>query len=159
MWATGETTWSDAIGAKLGELGWNLAVVEIGTGGSLDALFGDAPWLRFDETISPDAPAAVAHGRPSDHGAPDDGDQAPDDLVQYARRARELGGAEIGLAVRTRPRTGDTAVSMAISTPDGEHRARRLVFLTGPMGRSRAALTAAAFLFEVLRDLGSHEAS
>jgi len=60
----------------------------------------------------------------------------------------------VGLAVRIRPRTGDTAVSMAISTPDGDHRARRLVFLTGPMGRSRAALTAAAFLFEVLRELG-----
>jgi nicotinamide-nucleotide amidase len=154
VWATGETTWSDAIGARLGELGWTLAIVEIGTGGSLDALFGDAPWLRFDETISPDAPAAVAHGGPSDHGAPDDGDEVPDDLVRYARRARELGGAEVGLAVRTRPRTGDTAVAMAISTPDGDHRARRLVFLTGPMGRSRAALTAAAFLFEVLRELG-----
>jgi nicotinamide-nucleotide amidase len=153
VWATGETTWSDAIGARLGELAWTLAVVEIGTGGSLDALFGDAPWLRFDETISPDAPAAVAHARPSDHEAPDDGDEVADDLVRYARRARELGGAEVGLAVRTRPRTGDTAVSMAISTPDGDHRARRLVFLTGPMGRSRAALTAAAFLYEVLREL------
>jgi hypothetical protein len=159
VWATGETTWSDAIGARLGELGWTLAIVEIGTGGSLDALFGDASWLRFDETISPDAPAAEAHTRPSNHdqGAPDDGDEVPDDLVRYALRARELGGAEVGLAVRTRPRTGDTAVSMAISTPDGDHRARRLVFLTGPMGRSRAALTAAAFLFEVLRELGSRD--
>ena len=53
VWATGETTWSQAIGARLDELGWTLAVVEIGTGGSLDALFGDAPWLRFDESIAP----------------------------------------------------------------------------------------------------------
>jgi nicotinamide-nucleotide amidase len=158
VWATGETTWSDAIGARLGELGWTLAVVEIGTGGSLDTLFGDAPWLRFGETISPDAPAAAAHGGTTEHGASDD-DEVPDDLVFFARRARELGGAEIGLAVRARPRTGDTAVSMAISTPDGDHRARRLVFLTGPMGRSRAALTAAAFLFEVLRELGPRDAS
>ena len=29
----------------------------------------------------------------------------------------ELGGAEVGVAVRTRPRTGDTAVSIAVSTP------------------------------------------
>ena len=68
-----------------------------------------------------------------------------------APRARELGGAEVGLAVRARPRTGDTAVSIAISTPRGDRRVRRLVFLTGPMGRSRAALTAAAILLETLR--------
>jgi hypothetical protein len=48
---------------------------------------------------------------------------------------------------------------MAISTPDGEHRARRLVFLTGAMGRSRAALTAAAFLLETLRDSGPSDGS
>ena len=147
VWATGETTWSEAIGARLDALGWTLSVVEIGTGGSVDALLGDPPWLRFDEAISPDAPAAMAHGAPAD-----DGEEVPDDLVRFARRARELGGSEVGLAVRIRPRTGDTAVSMAISTPDGEHRARRLVFLTGPMGRSRAALTAAAFLFETIPD-------
>ena len=51
VWATGETTWSQALGARLGELGWTLAVVEIGTGGSLNVLLGDEPWLRFDESI------------------------------------------------------------------------------------------------------------
>ena len=53
---------------------------------------------------------------------PDD-DAVPDDLVRFARRARELGGSEVGLAVRARPRTGDTAVSIAISTPDRERAA------------------------------------
>ena len=77
----------------------------------------------------------------------------PDDLERFARRARELGGAEVGLAVRARPRTGDTAVSIAISTPTGERRVRRIVFLTGPMGRSRAALAAAAVLLETLREV------
>jgi hypothetical protein len=43
-------------------------------------------------------------------------------------------------------------VSIAIVTPLGERRVRRLVFLTGPMGRSRAALAAAAVLLETLRD-------
>jgi nicotinamide-nucleotide amidase len=148
VWATGETTWSAAVGARLGELGWTLAVVEIGTGGSLMALFGDAPWVRFDESISPDAPAATAHGHEEE---PDD--DVPDDLVRFAHRARELGGAEVGLAVRARPRTGDTAVSIAISTPTGERRVRRVVFLTGPMGRSRAALAAGAVLLETLRDV------
>ena len=42
VWATGETTWSDAIGARLVELGWTLSIVEIGTGGSLGVLFGDS---------------------------------------------------------------------------------------------------------------------
>ena len=49
VWATGETTWSDAIGARLDELGWTLSIVEIGTGGSLGVLFGDLAGLRFDE--------------------------------------------------------------------------------------------------------------
>ena len=158
VWALGDTTWSQAVGARLGELGWTMAVVEIGTGGSLNALFGDAPWIRFDESIAPDAPAASAHdhaptGTTDDEAEDEEGDR-PDDLEAYAVRARELGGAEVGLAVRARPRTGDTAVSIAISTPHGTHRVRRLVFLTGPMGRSRAALTSAATVLDVLREDG-----
>jgi len=147
VWATGETTWSQALGGRLGALGWTLAVVEIGTGGSVHALFGDASWVRFTESISADAPAAAAHG-PVPEGSGDD--EPSDDLVRFAQRARELGGAEVGLAVRARPRTGDTAVSVAIVTPGGERRDRRIVFLTGPMGRSRAALAAAAVLLETL---------
>ena len=111
----GETTWSQAIGTRLDELGWTLAIVEIGTGGSLNALFGDAPWVRFDESIAPDAPAATAHGRVDEETTTPT--PALDDLAHYATRARELGGAEVGLAVRARPRAGDTAVSIAISTP------------------------------------------
>ena len=37
VWATGETTWSQAIGARLAELGWTLAAVEIGTAGAMGA--------------------------------------------------------------------------------------------------------------------------
>ena len=147
VWATGETTWSEAVGERLGELGWTLAVVEIGTGGSVGALFGDAAWIRFDEALSGDAPAASAHGDDDDN----DEEAAGSGLPAFARRARELGGSEVGLAVRTRPRTGDTAVSIAVVTPTGERRVSRVVFLTGPMGRSRAALAAAAVLLEVLR--------
>ncbi len=137
VWATGETSWSEAIGARLGELDWTLAAVEIGTGGSLAALLGDREWLRFAEILSPGAPAAQA-------GA--------DDLIDFARRARQLGDADVGVAVRARPRTGDTAVSIAVSTRSGESTVRRLVFLTGPLGRSRSALAAAAWLLETLRD-------
>lgn len=158
VWATGETTWSEAVGARLDELGWTLAVVEIGTGGSVSTLFGDAPWVRFDEAIAPDAPAADAHASESHQTAPhgtEDDDDATDDLPRFARRARELGGAEVGLAVRARPRSVDTAVSIAISTPAGERRLRRSAFQTGSHGRSRAALAAAAVLLEVLRQVGS----
>ena len=153
VWARGETTWSDAIGARLVELGWTLAVVEIGTGGSVAALFGDAAWLRFDESIAAEAPAATAHG--SDHGPAPDAPEATDeaatnDLGRYAHRARELGGADVGLAVRTRSRGGDMAVSIAVVSPSAERHVRRVVFLAGGMGRSRAALAAAAVLLEAL---------
>ena len=156
VWATGATTWSEAIGERLRALGWNLAGVEIGTGGSLNTLFGDANWVRFVESISAEAPAASAHGA-ADDLEESDGDDVPDDLARFALRARELGGAEVGLAIRIRPRIGDTAVSVAISTPYGERRARRVVFLTGSMARSRAALAAAAVLLETLREERSTE--
>jgi nicotinamide-nucleotide amidase len=148
VWATGETTWGQAVGDRLGELGWTLAVIEVGTGGGVGALFGDAAWVRFDEAIAAGAPAASVHGH--DDGEGDE--EASAGLLAYARRARELGGCEVGLAVRARPRTGDTAVSIAVVTPSGERRVSRVVFLTGSMGRSRAALAAAAVLLEVLRD-------
>lgn len=154
VWATGETTWSQAIGLRLEDLGWTLSVVEIGTGGSVNALFGDVPWVRFDESISPDAPVAAAHAPAhAPAGESDESDEdAGGDLVLFARRARELGASEVGLAVRARPRTGDTALSIALSTPAGDRRVKRMVFLTGPQGRSRAALAAAAVLLDVLRE-------
>jgi hypothetical protein len=163
VWATGETTWADAIGARLGELGWTLAVVEIGTGGSVAMVLGDADWLRFDETMAANAPAATAHLDPTPPAAdevsagaaptpaPGEPDPVPPGLIAYARRARELGGADVGIAVRARPRSGDTAVAVSIVTPHGERSVSRLVFLTGPQGRSRAALSAASVLFETLR--------
>lgn len=153
VWATGETTWRDAIGARLGELGWTLAAVEIGTGGSLAALLGDTPWFRFDEIISAEAPAAHAHESDTatmDERTSDPAAEPARDLLHFARRARELGGADVGVAVRARPRTGDTAVSIAVSTPSGERQVRRVVFLTGPLGRSRSALAVAAFVLETL---------
>ncbi len=148
VWATGETTWSEAIGHRLTELGWTMAAVEIGTGGSLSALLGDGDWLRFDEILGEDAPASRRHVRESRH----DGDPEPaGDLVRFAREARELGDAAVGVAVRTRFRSGDTAVSIAVSTPASERQVSRIVFLTGSLGRSRAALAAAAFILEELR--------
>ncbi len=54
--------------------------------------------------------------------------------------------------MRAAPRQGDTAVSVAVVTPTRTVRQRRLVFLGGANGRSRAALSAASILLEALRD-------
>jgi competence/damage-inducible protein CinA-like protein len=141
VWATGETTWSQAIGARLEASGWDLAMIEIGTGGSLAALLGDVPWRRLveirDEVVQ-DGPAETA-------------DDDIDRLAALAEQMRMRGGTAVGLAIRARPRAHDTSVAVAVITPRGSRQARRTVFLTGPMGRYRAALAATAFLLETLR--------
>ena len=131
VWANGDTTWSEAIGGLLEARGWSVALVEIGTGGSLSSLVGDVPWLRHREIV-----------------ALDDGGG---DLGDRARLVRERSGADVGLVARAVPRRGDTAVSIAIATPTGEHRERRLAFLDGAPGRLRAALVVAAVLHGALR--------
>jgi nicotinamide-nucleotide amidase len=155
VWSIGETSWSGAIGSRLEELGWTLSVVEIGSAGQFATLLGDAPWLRFSEALAADAPGALAHGDDPDPEADaiaGTGDApGPDVLEHYAVRARELGGTDVGLAMRARPRRGDTAVSVVVDMPTGVHRQRRLVFLDGAGGRSRSALTAAAILLEALK--------
>jgi nicotinamide-nucleotide amidase len=136
IWATGTTTWAEAIGARLAELGWRLGVVEVGTGGQVGALFGDVDWLARVESQGRVAGTA--------------GDAA--DVLELAERARVDAGAQVGVAVRTRERGGDTAVTVGVVTPLGSHRERRMAFLGGHNGRTRAALVAASVLFVVLRD-------
>jgi len=135
IWATGDQTWSGAIGARLTERGWRLALVELGTRGQMTTLLGDVDWL------------AVAETRPDDHAGEDDAT-----LTDLARKIRERAGVEIGLAVCARERDGDTAVSVAVVTPDSDHRETRRAFLGGSHGRTRAALIAASVLFVGLRD-------
>jgi nicotinamide-nucleotide amidase len=132
VWARGETSWSAAIGERLEALGWHLATVELGTGGSLAALLGDAVWLRRTESLAVDAT----------DGGPD--------LQRLAEQARDAAGCEVGVAVRARPRGEDTGVSIVVASPRGSHHERRLAFLGGALGRSRAALTAAAVLLAEL---------
>jgi nicotinamide-nucleotide amidase len=151
VWAEGDTTWSAAIGERLGQLAWRLAVVEIGTGGQLAALLGDVDWL------------ALVEGRPqigSDAGAGDDGSTRDSGggggngggLLERARRVRSTADVQVGLAVRARPRGSELAVSVAIVTPNGEHRNTRTTYTGGSVGRSQAALLAAAALSTALRD-------
>jgi nicotinamide-nucleotide amidase len=132
IWAEGATTWADAIGSRLTELGWRIAVEEIGTGGQVTALFGDVPWL------------SLAEARPG-------GGTSDDDLTDRAGRVRANGDADVGVAVRARPRGGELAVSVAVVTPDTAQRQTRATYGGGAMGRSQAALIAAATLFDALR--------
>lgn len=150
VWATGATTWSEAIGARLAELGWRLAMTEIGTRGQVAALFGDVDWLVLDEIVADDPDPTAADDDAPD---PDDADRLarPGPLLASAREVRARAGTPIGLAVRARERGPDTTVSVAVVMPAGEHAERRIAFLGGSLGRSRAALAAAAILLTALR--------
>jgi len=133
VWAHGSTSWGQAIAAALDRRGWRLAVVEVGTRGSVTALLAEAlaERLPFAETsaTTPDA----HHGH----------DAGPEHL---GARVRAVAGADVGLAVEVHARGDDTAVSVAVVDPAGTHRERRLAFLGGDQGRTRAALNAAAIL-------------
>jgi nicotinamide-nucleotide amidase len=134
IWAEGDTTWSEALGRRFAEHGWRLSVEEIGTAGTVAALLGDVDWLVRSEV------------RPASERL----DDAGDGLLDRARHAREAAGVEVGLAVRVRPRGTELAVSIAIVTPAGERRQTRTTYTGGSMGRSQAALLAAATLSAAL---------
>jgi nicotinamide-nucleotide amidase len=156
IWAEGETTWSQAIGAALDEHGWTCSIVEVGTGGSLTALLGDVTWLRLAETLAVDAPAAAHHPDTEGPaaGGPDPSLPSPgstDGLEALARNGRDVGGSDVGVGVRVRARGDDTAVTVVVVLPDRTHRERRLAFLGGAPGRLRAALVAAHVLLDQLR--------
>ncbi|MHB8459911.1 MAG: competence/damage-inducible protein A [Candidatus Limnocylindrales bacterium] len=135
IWATGADTWGEAVGEALTARGWTLATWECGTGGSLVGLLGDVPGLVTATVVGP---GSAATG---------------DDPRRAAERLRAECGATIVLAVRAAERGADTVVSVAVATGRGIHRERRVAFLGGPLGRSRAALTAVAILHERLREV------
>ena len=138
VWAEGDTTWPDAVGAALADRGQALGVVELGTGGSLASLLGDRAWLTFTESLGAGTATARAHGSPAA-------------LEHLARRAAELGDAALGIGVRARSRGADTAASIVVTGPGWSHRERRMVFLDGANGRTRVALAAVHVLLTAVR--------
>ena len=142
VWATGATTWAEAITEALAARGWTLSTVEIGTGGTVATLLGGLTAVTRTESR-----AAAPVGSPTD-------EDPRDEVAALADAARSAGAADVGMAVRIAPRGDDTAVSVAVVTPAGVHRERRLAFLGGSLGASRAALAAASVLLAVLRDRG-----
>jgi nicotinamide-nucleotide amidase len=132
VFAEGDETWADALAAVLH--GRTLATVEIGTGGQLLALLGTAPFFAFGELLA--AQSEIAHAATS--------------LGHYAQRVREVGHADIGLAVFAR-QTRDTHLRIAIASGDDMQEMQRTAFMAGNEGRRRAALAACATLWGWLR--------
>lgn len=125
VFAEGEQGWPEALAARLA--GRKLVIAEIGTGGQLVALLGEAAYLGHAELLADGAdPAAVA----------------------TEARARHAG--YIALAVRASGRYVDTVVDIAIADDAGIHLEQRTSFLAGPEGRRRAALAACAALWQWL---------
>lgn len=141
VWARGETTWAEVIGAELGRFGWSLAIREIGTGGALGALLGPAVGLDRVESL-----------RPRRRG------EGRTDPLSEAAAVREADGSEVGLCAVVRPRGSDTHVSIAIVSPLGTDRSQSVAFIGGEQGRLRAAVAAAARLAAILRDAEPREA-
>jgi nicotinamide-nucleotide amidase len=139
VWARGETTWPEALAEALDAKGWHASIVEIATRGTVVSLMGEGlgDRLAFAESLL-------------DRPAPHDGHGAT--LEHLAERGRELGKSEVGVAAEARERGGDTAVTVAVVTPEGSHRETRVVFLAGPLGRGRAAIATAAILLKRLRE-------
>jgi len=131
VWARGTTTWAEAIDDALNELGWTLATAEAGTDGALATLLAAAGRRRRAEVV---------------HEAPGLGE-----LMAAAASVAQRSGADVGCAVGIRSRGADTAVSVTVVTPRGEHQERRLAFLGGDQGRLRAGLAAADILLRQLR--------
>lgn len=138
VWGRGDVSWPAAIEAALAARDWRLAIVELGTRGSVLGLLGEGLGERI----------AFAEALPANH-RPAGGGRI--DIAGLADRVRTAGTAEVGLAVRASTRGSDMAVSIAIADPGGTHRERRLAFLAGSMGRTRAALLAAAVLYARIR--------
>jgi nicotinamide-nucleotide amidase len=132
VWGRNEATWADAVDDLLGGRGWRLATIEAGSRGTLANLVSDARVLSRATVLAPDG---ALSGR---------------DAARAAEQARAEAGVEVGLALVSRLRGEDTAVTVAVATPVGMHRERRVVFLGGPQGRQRAAVAAAAILHATL---------
>ena len=132
VFAEGDETWADALARVIGTR--TLSIVELGTAGQVAALLGEAPFVRFAELLRDEHD--VAHSATN--------------LGHYAQTVRDFGHADIGLAVHAR-QTRDTHVRIAISTAADTAELQRTAFLAGDEGRRRAALAAAAALWETLR--------
>ena len=140
VWAEGETTWADLVGAAADGAGVRLAVVEAGTTGTLAALLAEVQALERATSAGPGV-------------APDPTDWPVETAA--AEAARDAGVAVgIALVARTLPGEG-TLIRVGVVAPGvGVSRVLDLhLFQHSAHGRFRAAVAAAAFAIEILRTL------
>lgn len=137
VWGRGDITWPAAIEAALAARGWTLATLEFGTRGSVAALLAEGLGERL----------VHAEVRGDDAPTPGRGPR----LTAAAGELRDRLGTDAVLAVRAATRGTDLRVTVVVIDPRGEIKVNRLAFLAGAMGRSRAALIAAATLLDRLR--------
>ena len=126
LFAQGSETWADALAHRLA--GRTVASVESGTGGAFAGLVGAATWFPRGEVLH------TLRG----------------DLRAAAQAARQAASADVGLAIRVRPRGVDLAVGIGLALPGGSRRVTRMAFIGGEAGRRRAAVIAAAELWRSL---------
>ncbi|MEO8468828.1 MAG: molybdopterin-binding protein [Chloroflexota bacterium] len=148
VWARDKTTWTEAIGAALDERGWMLGFHESGLRGALTTLLAEGLGDRLAVAFSiPEYSGARSY----DTAPAGDPASPRDRLIEEAHAVRASSGGDVGLAVRAMTNGRDMTVWIAIVDPRGEHLDQRLAFIAGSMGRTRAALLAAAVLLERLR--------
>lgn len=145
VWAEGETTWAEVVAGALGLAGVRLATVEAGTNGQLGVLLTDVPGL--DRAVALGGEKAVTELEAT--------------LEDAAAAIARVAETEAGLALVARDDGPHTAVRAAVAAPlEGWSRRLELtLFQHGTHGRFRAAVAAAAFLVETLREApepGSH---
>jgi nicotinamide-nucleotide amidase len=144
VWAEGETSWPDLVSAAASATGVRLAIVEVGTTGTLGALLAEVPALERSASAGPGV-------------APDPAVWPVEEAALEA--ARSIGvavGVAVGVAlVALTVRADGTRLRVAVAAPEaGVSRVLELrLFQHGAHGRFRAAVAAAAFTIEVLRTL------
>lgn len=134
VWGHDDDTWPAVLGRALERRGWDLALVEVGTGGSAARLLGDAPWLKATRSL-------VAGDRGS-----------ASILADLAEETSRAAGTAVGLAVAAVETGEDTRVELAAVGPWGTSESSLTAFLGGSEGRRRAGIAAAAFLNGILRE-------
>ena len=152
VWAEGETSWADLVSSAASAAGVRLAIVEVGTTGTLGALLAEVPALERSTSAGPSV-------------APDPAAWPVEEAAVEAARSVGAGVAvgaavdvpvAVGVALVALTVPGDgTRLRVAVAAPDaGVSRVLDLrLFQHGAHGRFRAAVAAAAFTIEVLRTL------
>ena len=142
VWAEGETSWSDLVSAAASAAGVRLAIVEVGTTGTLGALLAEVPALERSASAGPGV-------------APDPAAWPVEEAAVEAAWSVGVGiGVGVALVALTVPGDG-TRLRVAVAAPEaGVSRVLEVrLFQHSAHGRFRAAVAAAAFTIEVLRTL------